>query len=65
LLLRASNLFEHKSLPRRVLTYFNYGLVALYIIARVALLILPFTTLRELPRRMFVDMEWNAVFPHV
>jgi uncharacterized membrane protein YcfT len=45
LLLRANNLFEHKSLQRRVLTYFNYGFVALYIIARVALLILPFTTL--------------------
>jgi multisubunit Na+/H+ antiporter MnhE subunit len=49
LLLLLCNLFERGSAPRRVLTYFNYVLVALYVLARSALLILIFTTLRYLP----------------
>jgi hypothetical protein len=56
-LLLLCNLFERGSAPRRVLTYFNYGLMALYVIARIALLILPFTTLRDLPPPIFVDVS--------
>ncbi|KAJ7719377.1 hypothetical protein B0H14DRAFT_2643048 [Mycena olivaceomarginata] len=58
-LLLLCNVFEHGSAPRRVLTYFNYVLIALYVIARLALLILLFTTLRDLPQRIFVDV------PHI
>ncbi|KAJ7853271.1 hypothetical protein B0H14DRAFT_2758423, partial [Mycena olivaceomarginata] len=54
-LLRVSNMFGHGSVPREIFAYLNYGLVALYVVARVALLILLFTTLRDLPTRMFID----------
>ncbi|KAJ7331347.1 hypothetical protein DFH08DRAFT_1021432, partial [Mycena albidolilacea] len=49
-LLRVSNMFEHGSVPRGIFAYLNYGLVALYVVTRTALLILSFTTLRDLPR---------------
>jgi hypothetical protein len=56
LLLLLCNQIERGSAPRRVLTYFNYVLMALYVLARGALLILPFTTLRDLPPPISVDV---------
>jgi hypothetical protein len=54
-LLRVSNMFGHGSVLREIFAYLNYGLVALYVVVRVALLILSFTTLRDLPIHMFVE----------
>ncbi|KAJ7201119.1 hypothetical protein GGX14DRAFT_400295 [Mycena pura] len=65
LLLRMSNQFAHNSVPRGVLTYLNYGLMALYIIARVVLLVLAFTVVRSLPLPTFADIEWTSIFPHL
>jgi predicted neutral ceramidase superfamily lipid hydrolase len=56
LILLLCNVFKLGSAPRRVLTYFNYVLMALYVLARGALLILPFTTLRDLPPPILVDV---------
>jgi hypothetical protein len=64
ILLKISNKFEHDSIHRRVPTYLNYGFMALYGVARLALLILPFTTLRDLPPLMLVDVDWSSVFRH-
>lgn len=61
-LLSVINRFQSGSVPRRVFCYLNYGLIALYIIARVALLILAFTTLRDPAHRAFVDADWNNIF---
>ncbi|KAF8217190.1 hypothetical protein K438DRAFT_1558559 [Mycena galopus ATCC 62051] len=65
LLLQINKGLGDRSVPKKVFTYINYGLVALYVIARVALLILPITTLRALPIRVFVDVGWSSVFPHI
>jgi hypothetical protein len=39
-------------------------LVILYIVARLFLLILPFTALRALPAGAFVDVDWSTYIPH-
>ncbi|KAJ7754271.1 hypothetical protein B0H14DRAFT_419893 [Mycena olivaceomarginata] len=61
-LLWTSNKFQHGSVPRGVFTYTNYGLMALYVVAKVALLILPFTALQDLPQPMFKAIKWHSVF---
>ncbi|KAJ7191921.1 hypothetical protein GGX14DRAFT_578513 [Mycena pura] len=38
---------------------------AAYMIARLFLLILPFTTLRALPRGAFRDVDWTVYIPHL
>ncbi|KAJ7897714.1 hypothetical protein B0H14DRAFT_3124604 [Mycena olivaceomarginata] len=62
-LLRVSNMFEHGSLLRGIFAYLNYGLVALYVVTRIALLILLFTTLRDLPIRMFIESGLSRYTP--
>ncbi|KAJ7800638.1 hypothetical protein B0H14DRAFT_2616046 [Mycena olivaceomarginata] len=62
LLLGISNTLDHGSIRRGVLTYTNYGLITLYIVARVALLILPFTTLRISSPGTLVDADWTTIF---
>jgi hypothetical protein len=62
-LLRVSNIFEHGSLLRGIFAYLNYGLVALYVVTRIALLILLFTTLRDLPIRMFMESGLSRYTP--
>ncbi|KAJ7073601.1 hypothetical protein C8F01DRAFT_1271264 [Mycena amicta] len=37
----------------------------LYMSARLLLLVLPLTTLRSLPARIFVDVSWTAYIPHI
>ncbi|KAJ7204978.1 hypothetical protein GGX14DRAFT_645527 [Mycena pura] len=37
----------------------------LYIIARLFLIVLPFTTLRALPPGAFVDVDWSIYIPHL
>ncbi|KAF7327373.1 hypothetical protein MKEN_00314900 [Mycena kentingensis (nom. inval.)] len=38
---------------------------AVYFVARMALLAVTFTTLRELPRGVFVDVDWSRYIPHL
>jgi hypothetical protein len=57
--LRMSAFFETGSLAKRVLTYSNYVLAAFYVIARIALLVLPFTSLRDSPQATFRDVDWS------
>ncbi|KAJ7889462.1 hypothetical protein B0H14DRAFT_2691548 [Mycena olivaceomarginata] len=48
--------------------YFKVVFVAfvpLYIIARLFLLIIPFTSLRTLPPDTFVDVNWSVYIPHL
>ncbi|KAJ7331370.1 hypothetical protein DFH08DRAFT_814678 [Mycena albidolilacea] len=59
LILRISAFFETGSLAKRVLTYSNYVLAAFYVIARIALLVLPFTSLRDSPPATFKDVDWS------
>ncbi|KAJ7092786.1 hypothetical protein B0H15DRAFT_734438, partial [Mycena belliarum] len=40
-----------------------YSYVVIYLIARLFLLILPFTTLRALPHGVFVDVNWSVYIP--
>jgi hypothetical protein len=40
-------------------------LVVTYVIARLFLIILPFTTLRALPLGAFVDVDWSVYIPHL
>ncbi|KAJ7360714.1 hypothetical protein DFH08DRAFT_931088 [Mycena albidolilacea] len=61
-LLWAINRFKRGNVRRKVFCYLTYELVLFYVIARVVLLILSFTTLRNPPPRTFVDAGWTAIF---
>ncbi|KAJ7761222.1 hypothetical protein DFH07DRAFT_740361 [Mycena maculata] len=65
LLMQVQKKFPRGSAPRTVLTLINWALMALYPSARVTLLILTFTTLRDLPLRMFIDVNWSTAFKHL
>ncbi|KAJ7136919.1 hypothetical protein C8R44DRAFT_976331 [Mycena epipterygia] len=39
-------------------------LMAIYLISRLVLIILPFITLRALPARAFVDVDWSVYIPY-
>lgn len=41
------------------------ALVVIYVAARIALLVLPFTALRALPPAAFVDIRWTSFLPHL
>lgn len=43
---------------------FAFCAVAAYAVARVILLVLPFTTLRFLPKEAFRSVEWTRFIPH-
>jgi hypothetical protein len=37
----------------------------LYIIGRVATLLIAFTSLRSLPDAAFIDVDWTTLIPHI
>ncbi|KAF7293065.1 hypothetical protein MIND_01205900 [Mycena indigotica] len=43
----------------------NHVLAVVYILARMTLLALPFTTLRNLPSGVYVDFSWSSFIPHI
>ncbi|KAJ7059140.1 hypothetical protein C8F01DRAFT_989693, partial [Mycena amicta] len=48
--------------------WFPWALLLLgvvYVLARLMLMVLPFTTLRTLPPGIFVDVNWSAYLPHL
>ncbi|KAJ7207241.1 hypothetical protein GGX14DRAFT_698321 [Mycena pura] len=53
-----STIFRAVALPVFVLS------ILLYIVARLFLIVLPFTALRALPPGAFVDVDWNLYLPH-
>ncbi|KAF7358770.1 hypothetical protein MSAN_01216000 [Mycena sanguinolenta] len=61
-LLLIKNGFTAGSIPRVLLAYLTYGVAALYIIARGALLILCLTTLRGAPPELLVSVDWRSLF---
>ncbi|KAJ7909685.1 hypothetical protein B0H13DRAFT_2013880 [Mycena leptocephala] len=49
-----------------LLYVFSVGIVVLlYILARLFLITLPFTTLRALPPGVLIDVDWNVYIPHL
>ncbi|KAF7327163.1 hypothetical protein MKEN_00293100 [Mycena kentingensis (nom. inval.)] len=68
LLLLLISALQDSSRHSAVSAVFFAGLMPLlvaYIIARLALLIIPFTTLRTLPPGVFRDVDWSFYIPHL
>jgi hypothetical protein len=42
-----------------------FGMMFLYIIARIVLLVLPFVALRALPPGAYVQLNWVSFLPHI
>jgi hypothetical protein len=56
--------FEAHPKPKFFIVAF-VAFIPLYIIARLFLLIIPFTSLRTLPPDTFVDVNWSVYIPHL
>ncbi|KAJ7035121.1 hypothetical protein C8F04DRAFT_1099121 [Mycena alexandri] len=54
-----------KNLPYNVLKTMFLGGVPVYILCRLFLIVLPFTTLRALPTGALVDVDWSVYIPHL
>ncbi|KAJ7209263.1 hypothetical protein GGX14DRAFT_364785, partial [Mycena pura] len=46
----------------QIVTYISIN-IPVYIVARLFLILLPFTTLRALPSGAFLDVDWNVYIP--
>ncbi|KAJ7620082.1 hypothetical protein FB45DRAFT_1032782 [Roridomyces roridus] len=56
--------FPEQSMPRRVLRFVGLVLLGAYILSRVILIVLSFTTLRGLPVEIFITVDWmDALSP--
>ena len=60
---------EHKTagmeLYENILTFILFSMFCLYILARIALLILPFIALRALVPGAYVELDWVSFLPHI
>ena len=60
---------EHKTTGMRlcedILTCVLMSMACLYIVARVALLVLPFVELRALVPGAYVELDWVSFLPHI
>nr|GAT57170.1 predicted protein [Mycena chlorophos] len=64
-LLLALQIFLESTLPGLdFLPLFMIPLTGVYILARLVLMVLPFTSLRSLSPRVFVDVDWSVYIPH-
>ncbi|KIM44812.1 hypothetical protein M413DRAFT_66772, partial [Hebeloma cylindrosporum] len=62
-----SYLLDHRNIDRGAIATFIVILVqiALYTIARIILLVLPFIALRSLPPGAYVQLNWISFLPHI
>ncbi|KAJ7017289.1 hypothetical protein C8F04DRAFT_1279711 [Mycena alexandri] len=54
-----------KNLPFNVLTTMFFGGLPVYVLCRLFLIVLPFSTLRALPTGALVDVNWSVYIPHL
>jgi len=53
------------SVSTKIMLYFAWPQLFLYVLSRLALLILPFLTLRSLPPATYHTVDWTSFIPHI
>jgi hypothetical protein len=56
---------KYPDLYEGFLLFIVMSMLCLYIIARIALLVLPFMALRALPPGAYVQLDWVSFLPHI
>ncbi|KAJ7252978.1 hypothetical protein C8J57DRAFT_1077116 [Mycena rebaudengoi] len=64
-LMGLAQMWTNSAVHSRLLTISLAGTLLLYILFRILLIVLPFTTLRILSANDLIDVDWTAFIPHV